>query len=106
MRKLFFAVAFAAALESIGSAAAQVYPSRPIAVIRPFAAGGPLDTTGRILADRMRMSLGQAVISENVTGAAGSIALGRVARAAPDGYTLSIGRWAKHVLNGATSALP
>jgi tripartite-type tricarboxylate transporter receptor subunit TctC len=106
MRKLLFAAAFASALGSIGSAAAQVYPSRPITVIVPFAAGGPLDTTGRILAERMRISLGQAVISENVTGAAGSIALGRVARAAPDGYTLSIGSWATHVLNGAIYALP
>jgi tripartite-type tricarboxylate transporter receptor subunit TctC len=105
MRKLLFVVAFASALGSIGSAAAQVYPSRPITVIVPFAAGGPLDTTGRILAERMRISLGQAVISENVTGAAGSIALGRVARAAPDGYTLSIGSWATHVLNGAIYAL-
>jgi tripartite-type tricarboxylate transporter receptor subunit TctC len=105
MRKLLFAVAFAAASGSIGSAAAQVYPSRAITVIVPFAAGGPLDTTGRILAERMRMSLGQAVISENVTGAAGSIALGRAARAAPDGYTLSIGSWATHVVNGAIYSL-
>src|SRR3979490_209361 len=101
MRKLLFVVAFAAALGSIGSAAAQVYPSRPIAVIVPFAAGGPLDTTGRILAERMRTPLGQAVIAETGPGGAGSIALGRVARAAPDGYTLSIGSWATHVVNGA-----
>ena len=86
MRKLLFVVAFASALGSIGSAAAQVYPSRPITVIVPFAAGGPLDTTGRILAERMRMSLGQPVIIENVGAAQGSVGVGRVARAAPDGY--------------------
>ncbi len=105
MRKLLLAIVFTSALGSVGSAGAQVYPSRPITVIMPFAAGGPLDTIGPIMAERMRVSLGQTVIIENVTGAAGSIAVGRVARAAPDGYTLSIGSWATHVLNGAIYAL-
>ena len=85
---------------------AQVYPSRPITMVVPFAAGGPTDVIGRTLAERMRASLGQTVIIENVTGAAGSIAVGRVARAAPDGYTLSIGNWGTHVLNGALYTLP
>ena len=70
-------------------------------MIVPFAAGGPTDTIARILAERMRASLGQPVIIENMTGAAGSIGVGRVARAAPDGYTLGIGHWSTHVVNGA-----
>jgi len=74
-------------------------------MIVPFAAGGPTDTIARVMGERMRASLGQAVIIENVTGAAGSIAVGRVARAAPDGYTLGIGHWGTHVVNGATYAL-
>ena len=87
-------------------ALAQAYPSRPITVIVPFPAGGPTDTLARILADPMSGSLGQSVIVENVTGAAGSIGVGRVARAVPDGYTLSIGHWSTHVVNGATMSLP
>jgi tripartite-type tricarboxylate transporter receptor subunit TctC len=82
-------------------ARAQTYPSRPITMIVPFAAGGPTDVVGRIMAERLRASLGQTVVIENVTGAGGSIAVGRVARAAPDGYTLGIGQWTTHVVNGA-----
>src|SRR5277367_1912703 len=89
-----------------GGAGAQPYPARPITMVVPFAAGGPTDTITRIVAERMRTSLGQTVIIENVTGADGSIGVGRVARAAPDGYTLSIGQWSTHVLNGAAYALP
>ncbi len=70
-------------------------------MVVPFSAGGPTDTIGRIMAERMRGPLGQTVIVENVTGAAGTIGVGRVARAAPDGYTLSIGNWSTHVVNGA-----
>src|SRR3989449_3317984 len=66
------------------AAAAQTYPTRPIALIVPFSAGGPTDTIGRIMAERMGRSLGQTVVVENTTGAGGSIAVGRVARAAPD----------------------
>jgi tripartite-type tricarboxylate transporter receptor subunit TctC len=92
---------FAAAFGNVAIAAEQLYPSRPITMIVPFAAGGPTDTIARILAEHMRVSLGQPVILENVTGAAGSIGAGRVARAAGDGYTLVIGVWGTHVLNGA-----
>lgn len=99
MKKLL--VAAAAVLTIFTSAAAEDYPSRPIAMIVPFAAGGPTDVVARILAEGMRASLGQPVLIENVTGAAGSIAVGRVARSAPDGYTLSIGHWSTHVVNGA-----
>ncbi len=102
MRHLISAVAFAASLASIGSATAQVYPSRPITIVVPFAAGGPTDTIGRLLAERTRSSLGQTVIVENATGAGGTIGVGRAARAAPDGYTISLGQNGSHVVTGAT----
>lgn len=101
-RRMFLAsFACAAVFANVAIAAEQAYPSRPITMIVPFAAGGPTDTIARILAEQMRVSLGQPVILENVTGAAGSIGAGRVARAAGDGYTLVIGVWGTHVLNGA-----
>jgi tripartite-type tricarboxylate transporter receptor subunit TctC len=94
-------------LAAAGSpASAQVYPSRPITMVVPLAAGGPLDTLARILAEPMRASLGQPVIVENVTGAAGTVGTGRVARAAPDGYTFGMGFLGTHVLSGAIYALP
>src|SRR5258705_12638882 len=88
------------------SAPAQVYPSRPITIVVPFAAGGPTDTLARTLAERMREPLGHTVIIENATGAGGSLGVGRVVRAAPDGYTVGIGNWSTHVVNGAIYALP
>lgn len=87
-------------------AVAQVYPSHPITMIVPFAVGGPTDTIGRVMAEGMRGSLGQPVIVENITGAAGTLAVGRAARAAPDGYTISLGAWPTHVVNGAVYTLP
>ena len=75
-------------------------------MVAPFPAGGAVDTIGRLIAERMQESLGQPVVVENVTGAAGSIGPGRVARAANDGYTLGLGTSGTHVLNGATMALP
>jgi tripartite-type tricarboxylate transporter receptor subunit TctC len=87
-------------------AQAQTYPVRPVTMVVPFAAGGPTDTITRIVAERMRVALGQTVVIENVTGADGSIGVGRAARATPDGYTLSIGQWSTHVLNGAAYTLP
>jgi tripartite-type tricarboxylate transporter receptor subunit TctC len=104
MRKLLLAVAFAA-LTGIAGSDAQTYPSRPITMVVPYSAGGPTDTIARLMAERMRGPLGQMVIVENVTGAAGTIGVGRVARAAPDGYTISIGHWGTHVVNGAIYAL-
>src|SRR5262245_6352370 len=95
-----------AALATIPPAAAQSYPSRPIKMIVPFPAGGPTDTLGRIVAERMRESLGQAIILENIVGASGSIGVGRLAHAAGDGYTFGIGNWGTFVLNGAVLALP
>jgi tripartite-type tricarboxylate transporter receptor subunit TctC len=87
-------------------ARAQAYPSRPITMIVPYAAGGPTDTVGRVVAERMRAELGQPIVLENVGGAGGSIGLGRVARAAPDGYTINVGNWSAHVINGAIYSLP
>ncbi len=89
-----------------GTATAQVYPARPITIVVPFAAGGALDVLARILGERMRAALGQTIIVENVPGAGGSLGVGRVARAAPDGYTIVVGYWATHVANGALYALP
>ena len=106
MKTLLAAVAFAAALVHAPAALAQAYPSRPITIVVPFAAGGPTDVIARTLAQHMRGSLGQSVIVENVAGANGNIGVGRVARAAPDGYTLSIGHWSTHVVNAAVYALP
>ena len=99
------AIAFGVLVAGMATAMAQPYPSRPITIIVPFPAGGPTDTLARILADHMSTSLAQSVIIENVSGAAGSIGVGRVARAAADGYTLSIGHWSTHVVNGATMSL-
>jgi len=87
------------------AAGAQDFPSRPITLVVPYPAGGPTDTIGRVLADRMKTPLGQPVVVENVTGAGGSIGVGRVAKASPDGYTVSIGHVQTHVLNGATMTL-
>jgi len=104
MRKLGLALTFAM-LAGIAGAAAQTYPSRPITLIVPFPAGGSTDAVGRVVAERMRASLGQPIVIENVGGAGGSIGVGRVARAAPDGYTLDVGQWDTHVANGATFPL-
>jgi tripartite-type tricarboxylate transporter receptor subunit TctC len=84
---------------------AQAYPSRPITMIVPFSAGGPTDVVMRIVAEGMKASLGQTIIIENVAGADGTIGVGRAARAAPDGYTLSAGQLGTHVLNGAIYSL-
>ncbi|MBV8030666.1 MAG: tripartite tricarboxylate transporter substrate binding protein BugD [Betaproteobacteria bacterium] len=80
---------------------AQAFPSRAVTLVVPFSAGGPTDTIGRILAERMGRALGQTVVVENTTGAGGSIAVGRVIRAAPDGYTIGIGHIGPYVFNGA-----
>jgi tripartite-type tricarboxylate transporter receptor subunit TctC len=105
MSKALLVVAACLSLHTADSVLAQAYPSRPITIVVPFAAGGPTDTLARILAEPMKDSLGQPVLVENVAGAAGSIGVGRVARAAPDGYTIGIGQWDTHVLNGAIQSL-
>jgi tripartite-type tricarboxylate transporter receptor subunit TctC len=105
-RQFLRLAAGAAALPAVSRIArAQTYSTRPVTMVVPFAAGGPTDAIGRMMAERMRTSLGQPVVIENVTGATGSIGVGRVARAAPDGYTLVVGNWNTHVTNGATYPL-
>ena len=86
-------------------AGAQTYPTRPITMIVPFAPGGANDVIGRVLAPRMRASLGQTIVIETVAGASGSLGTGRVARAAPDGYTLIVGNVGTHAINGAVYEL-
>jgi tripartite-type tricarboxylate transporter receptor subunit TctC len=104
MKKLLVAVACLVAVGG-GSVGAQVYPAHPLTMVVPFAAGGPNDAIARTLAERMQATLRQPVMIENIDGAAGSIGTGRLARAAPDGYTLGIGYWGTHVANGALYAL-
>jgi tripartite-type tricarboxylate transporter receptor subunit TctC len=95
-----------AAVPASNGAIAQSYPSRPITMIVPFPPGGATDAIARILNDRLRTAIGQTVIIENVGGAGGSLGVGRVVRAAPDGYTLGLGQLGSHVMNGAALTLP
>jgi len=105
MRRTFW-TALIAMLAFAGVARADEYPSHPITIIVPFSAGGPSDAMARILAERMKISLGQAVLVENVTGAGGSIGVGRAVHSPPDGYTISFGHLGTHVANGAVYKLP
>ena len=105
MKTPIIAVAVAAMVAGIGSAAAQGYPSRAITMIAPFPAGGPSDALARILSEPIRAALGQPVVIENVAGAGGNIGVGRLVRAAPDGYTVGIGQWGTHVVNAITYSL-
>src|ERR1700733_11983084 len=98
---LHLAAGAAALPASMRIARAQAYPARPITIVVPFPAGGALDVLGRSLAPMMGASLGHTIIVENIAGASGSLGVGRVARAAPDGYPLVIGYWGTHVANGA-----
>ena len=105
-RQFLHLAAGAAAFSAVSHRAqAQAYPLRPITMIVPFPAAGPADVLARILSEPMRQSLGQPIVIENVSGAAGSIAVGRVARAAADGYTLILGNLGTHVVNGAIYSL-
>jgi tripartite-type tricarboxylate transporter receptor subunit TctC len=100
MSRLFSA--FLTLFAAIGCAVAQPFPSRVITIVVPLPPGGATDTLTRTLADHMRGTLGQTIIVENVPGAGGTLAVGRVARAPGDGYTVSIGNWATHVASAAT----
>src|SRR5262245_15311672 len=105
-RNFLHLTAGAAALPTVSRIArAQAYPTKPITMIVPFAPGGATDSVGRVLGEHMRASHGQPVIIENVGGANGSIGVGRIARAAGDGYTFGMGAWPTHVVNGAVYAL-
>src|SRR5258705_5939355 len=96
MRRFLVALVLAIAA-GIVAVQAHTYPSRPITLVVPFPPGGSTDSAARIMAERMRATLGQSIVIENVGGAGGSIGVGRVARAAPDGYTFDIGQWDTHV---------
>jgi tripartite-type tricarboxylate transporter receptor subunit TctC len=99
MRNLILAILASLAITAGATGAhAEDFRSRPVTMLVPFAAGGPTDTIARVIADRMGKSLGQAVVIENLTGAGGTIAAGRVARAAADGYTLDLATWSTHVV--------
>jgi tripartite-type tricarboxylate transporter receptor subunit TctC len=106
MRASFFGALACASLSCMSASPGQPYPTRPVTLIVPYGAGGPLDTLTRIVAERMRVSLGQPIVIDNVTGASGVIGVGRAVRADPDGYTVSVGNWPTHVVNGATFTLP
>ena len=107
-RRNFLHLAAGAAALPVTSriAEAQTYPSRPITMIAPVAPGSSGDVIARVIAERMKGALGQPIIIENVSGADGSIGVGRLARARPDGYTIDIGFLGAHVLNSAFYSLP
>jgi tripartite-type tricarboxylate transporter receptor subunit TctC len=105
-RQFLHLAAGAAALPAISRIArAQTYPTRPITMIVPFAAGGVTDVIGRVVAERMRASLRMPIVVENISRADGNIGTGRGARARPDGYTMSFGTISTHVLSGAFYSL-
>ncbi len=104
-RALLASLAALSASASVATTAAQDYPTHPITMDMPFAAGGPGDVLARMLAQQMGRTLGQNVVVENITGAAGSIGTGAVARAAPDGYSLILGNWTTHVVNAVAYRL-
>src|SRR5262245_57078558 len=95
-----------ASIAGMTHASAQTYPSKPVTIVVPFAAGGPSDAMARILGDRMKATLGQSFVIENVTGAGGSIGVSRAVRAPADGYTISFGHLGTHVANQAIYSPP
>ena len=106
-RQFLHLAAGAAALPAMPrSTRADAYPTRPVTMIVPYAAGGPADAIARIISEPMGKALGQSVIVENVAGAGGSVGVGRLARSDPDGYTIGIGNWGSNVANGALYKLP
>src|SRR3984885_15686970 len=105
MRGVLILVLTCATLAGMSAAMPQPYPTRPVTLVVPYGAGGPLDTLTRIVSERMRVALGQPIVIDNVTGASGVIGVGRAVRADPDGYTVSVGNWPTHVVNGAIFTL-
>src|SRR5262245_44254046 len=102
MRQIFIAALTVWA----GTAQAETFPSKPVTVVIPLAAGGAVDTNVRIMVDSMRATLGQPILVENNGGAGGVTGINRVARAAPDGYTISVGTWGTHVVNAFVYTTP
>jgi tripartite-type tricarboxylate transporter receptor subunit TctC len=105
MSKAFWAALACASLVALSASLAQPYPTRAVTLIVPYGTGGPLDTLTRIVSERMRVALGQPIVIDNITGASGIVGVGRAARAEPDGYTVSVGNWPTHVVNGAVFTL-
>src|SRR5580704_2675543 len=101
MNRIFTAAVAALSLAAAAPASAQNYPDHPITMIVPLAPGGSTDTLGRIMAKAMSATLGQTVVVENVSGAAGTIGVTRAERSAPDGYTVLWGMWGTNVADGA-----
>src|SRR5215212_991178 len=101
MRKVAFVAAAVGAVLVSSPASASEYPVRPITLIVPFAAGGPTDTLARRLSEHMSRTLGQRLLVENVVGAGGTVGVRRSIHAPADGYTILIGNWSTHVINGA-----
>jgi tripartite-type tricarboxylate transporter receptor subunit TctC len=101
MKKIFLAALIATSTFTGTASAAEKFPTRPITVVVPFAAGGPSDAMMRILGERMKVTLGETILVENTTGAGGSIGVGRVVHSPPDGYTIGFGHLGTHVANGA-----
>src|SRR5688572_24411395 len=106
MKAPLIACAIAVGLTATAPAAAQNYPVKPITIVVPFSAGGPTDTLARLIGEPMRKILGQPILVDNTTGAGGSIGTGKVVKAPPDGYMMSIGHWGTHVVNGVYYNLP
>ncbi|AMN42032.1 Bug family tripartite tricarboxylate transporter substrate binding protein [Rhodoplanes sp. Z2-YC6860] len=106
-RRVVEGMAAIAVIPALGpiSAATDDFPSRPLSLVVPYAAGGSADILPRIVAERMRVTLGQPIVFENVTGAAGNLGTGRIARAPSDGYTFGLGTWSTHVANAAVYSL-
>jgi tripartite-type tricarboxylate transporter receptor subunit TctC len=99
-------LAIALSMAFAGAASAETWPSRPVTVVVPYPAGSPIDTIVRVVSERLQSSLGQSFVTENVTGGAGSIAIGRVVRAAADGHTIGAGNFSSHVSMPAVQNLP
>src|ERR1700755_3613422 len=104
MKRQLLAIAVAV-WSSVSLAKASDFPQHSITFVVPFAAGGPLDTLVRVVAERMSRSLGQSIVIENAAGAGGSVGVERIVHSPPDGYTIGVGNWSTHVLNGAVYAL-
>ncbi len=105
LRRILFPILLLPALWMAAEANAQSYPARPITIVVPYPAGGVTDSIVRLLAERMRTSLGQPIVTENLGGASGTIGAARVARAAADGYTLLLGNSEAFVITPATMSL-
>ena len=99
MRRLIFALTIIA-LASVNGALAQTFPSRPVTVVVALPAGGAVDALMRVLAEHMRVTLGQTIVVENMGGAGGTLAVGRIVRSAPDGTTLGMGTLGQYVISG------